>query len=84
MTRVEEHAPSAGGQPGRGQSAEAMVLTVELTGDRVAAESVILEILALAQKIGLKVPKYAVVQRPAINAKTVAPASDPVLATEFD
>jgi hypothetical protein len=55
-----------------------MVLTLALTGDRAMVENVILEIRALAQKLGLEIPDVAVIRRPAIVPKTAIPASDPI------
>jgi hypothetical protein len=84
MTLTEEQVCGAAGQPGGDRSGEPMVLTVELTGDRVAAENVILEVRALAQKFGLEIPDFALIRQPAIVAKKVIPASDPVPDAEFD
>jgi hypothetical protein len=53
-----------------------MVLTVELTGDRVTVENVILEVRALAQKFGLEIPDVTVICEPAIAPKKPIPASD--------
>jgi hypothetical protein len=55
-----------------------MVLTVELTGDRVTVENVILEVRALAQKFGLEIPDVTVICEPAIAPKKPIPASDSV------
>ena len=55
-----------------------MVLTLALTGDRAMAENVILEVRALAQKLGLEIPDVAVIRKPAIVPKKAIPASDPM------
>ena len=46
-----------------------MQLKVELAGDRRLAEDVILEIRALAQRLGLDAPLVNVVSRPAVGPK---------------
>lgn len=53
-----------------------MVLTVALTGDRVMAENLILEVRALAQKFGLEIPDVTVIRKPRIAPKKVISASD--------
>jgi hypothetical protein len=55
-----------------------------LTGDRATAENVILEVRALAKKFGLVISDFALIRQPAIVAKKVIPASDPVPDAECD
>jgi len=63
--------------PGGGSS-EPMVLTLALTSDRPTVENVILEIRALAQKLGLEISDVAVIRKPAVVPKKAIPASDSV------
>jgi hypothetical protein len=54
-----------------------MVLTLALTGGRTTVENVILEIRALAQKLGLEISDVAVIREPAVVPKKAVPASAP-------
>jgi hypothetical protein len=59
-----------------------MVLTLALTSDRATVENVILEVRALAQKLGLDIPDVAVIRKPAVAPKKAIPASGPVRGAE--
>jgi hypothetical protein len=61
-----------------------MVMKIELTGDRAAAENIILEIRALAQKFSLKIPNVTVIREPAVVPKKPIPASGSVGDAEGD
>jgi len=63
--------------PGGGESKRSRLLTVGLSGDRAMVENVILEVRALAQKLGLTIPNITVVSEPTIVPKRAMPASEP-------
>ena len=54
----------------RKPSGPGMQLKIDLAGDRRLAEDVILEVRALAQRLGLEPPQVRVVNRPAVGPKT--------------
>jgi len=54
-----------------------MMLTLALSGDRVMVENVILEVRALAQKLGLGISDVAVIGKPAIVPKKAIAESGP-------
>lgn len=72
------------GNPGGSESGGSNLLTVALRGDRAMVENVILEVRALAQKFGLKIPNVTVVSESAIVPKRAMPASEPIGDPEGD
>lgn len=58
-------------------SAQPMMLTVALSGDRAMAENIILEVRALAQKLALELTDVAVIGKPAIVPKRAIAESGP-------
>jgi hypothetical protein len=63
--------------PEQSASVQPMMLTLALSGDRVMVENVILEVRALAQKLGLGISDVAVIGKPAIVPKKAIAESGP-------
>lgn len=85
MTKAEAPVFDADARhPGGGEPGESNLLSVALSGDRAMVENVILEVRALAQKFGLKIPNVTVVSESAIVPKKAIPASEPVGDPEGD
>lgn len=62
----------AAGRTARTKSSAPLELRIDLKGDKLLAENVIVEVLAAARRLGLAPPKVEVRRKPRVGPKKIA------------